>query len=349
MADNQMRQVRWQMGKTRRTSLNFHQVHIPISTPTWCLQEILRNQQVQESKSCAVTIKLSLHPDLTHQINSTSFIVTSYQLNSSFMQDFNHFPVSFFNRNLKATTYKTKKSILNKRMDGIYNKVVRRRMAWVWQPAAGEPSKTDSRCVSLRLLHFSPPLSFNFLLPLGGGLLNSSATCLCSRTTLPSSAPERRHTDTSSPSSSSRMLTECRDRSESCRSTEHRDVPHTSASSPNTSACSLLPPSDLHTSLGRMVRLQKGIVSPQTHTHAYRGRGKKNSNTSQVILPWSLSLRHMLQIVLGGKVRFCWRALERSVRRAHSLFWTTSQICNIVYLCVCGGESQLHLRMLNRV
>lgn len=61
-----------------------------------------------------------------------------------------------------------------------------------------------------------------------------------------------------SPSSSSRMLTDCLHKSESCLRMEHRLKPHTSAKSVNDT-----PPllnALLHTSLGAMMRLQNGIL-----------------------------------------------------------------------------------------
>ncbi|KAF3837379.1 hypothetical protein F7725_004843, partial [Dissostichus mawsoni] len=100
----------------------------------------------------------------------------------------------------------------------------------------------------------------------GGGLLSSSVTRLCTRATLPSSLADRWHADTSSPSSSSRMPTECRDRSESCRSTEHIVKPQTSAKSPKTSSCRRGRAESLHTSLGSIVRLQKGMIYSQKQT-----------------------------------------------------------------------------------
>lgn len=63
--------------------------------------------------------------------------------------------------------------------------------------------------------------------------------------------------DTSSPSSSSKMLTDCLDKSESCRSTEHRVNPHTSTNSVKIALCLLM--SLLQTSLGAIVLLQNGI------------------------------------------------------------------------------------------
>lgn len=178
-------------------------------------------------------------------------------------------------------------------------------------------------------------------------MLIRSVTRLCSRTTLPSSAQERWQRVARSPSSSARMLTECRDRSESCRSSELRVKPHTSTKSSRVArrgcaSCCRLLPAGLHTSLGSIVRLQKGM------TMGWRGWGgnhklhRRSSYIPLVLLPPVGAQTHATAAP-GGKLRRCWTRLERLARRASSFFFPS-----FLLFFFFGGEETLLLLLLLR-
>lgn len=110
--------------------------------------------------------------------------------------------------------------------------------------------------------------------------------------------------DTSSPSSSSKMLTDCLDKSESCLSIEHRVKPHTSTKSPKIALCRFVSP--LQTSFGTIVLLQKGIfylfpAFPEVPS-------PKNTSTPGATSSrccWRTSLRIAITVLYFHFFRFC--------------------------------------------